>query len=632
MATLRKHPGVSVALVVLTLAFSSGVRGADFAGGTGEPNDPYQIATMEQLLAVTSGQNLTGKCFRLAADIDAAGMVFSTPVVPVFSGTFDGNGHAVRNLRVRGIGDLGLFGEVRPGGRVLNLSVSDADALGTLYAGALVGRNAGTIERCDSTGFVAGMGSGTGGLVGYNQGTVTGSRSAADVLGDSDAGGLVGANTGFISDCTTTGSIFANGYAGGLVGNTSGGVSTSCSSASVTASSNVGGLVGRNTGGIMACYSTGSAWGSSHVGGLVGYNSGGWIRHCYTSADVIGTSGWSVGYLVGTTYYADNVTACYFVMGNTPDVSAAVGTALTTGQMKQRTSFVGWDFWDRADDGIADVWFMPPDAYPVLAWQTDTTGLVAIPNVMGLSLDQARVPLTAAGLTTGIVTQDYHRVLPAGSVIRTYPRSFALPSSEIALVLSMGGNYDWTENLGKGSVGNPYLIASPGQLESLGDHSELWNKCFALTANLDMSGRTYATALIAPDVNTATGFQGTTFTGSFYGNKYAIENLRISNDSSAPGTYYGLFGLIDNAGQVFDLSLKDVTITTATSPSSIYVGSLAGFNNGTVADCSSTGVITTGTSSTAGGLVGHNHGTTVNSQTEVIIVRPNSGGTTTRSS
>ena len=45
-------------------------QAADFAGGTGEPDDPYQIATAEQLIGLGEDPNLYDQCFVLTADID----------------------------------------------------------------------------------------------------------------------------------------------------------------------------------------------------------------------------------------------------------------------------------------------------------------------------------------------------------------------------------------------------------------------------------------------------------------------------------------------------------------------------------------------------------------------------------
>jgi len=53
-----------------------------FAGGTGEPNVPFQIATAEQLCSIGSDPNLLDKHYVLTADIDLdpnlpGGKVFS---------------------------------------------------------------------------------------------------------------------------------------------------------------------------------------------------------------------------------------------------------------------------------------------------------------------------------------------------------------------------------------------------------------------------------------------------------------------------------------------------------------------------------------------------------------------------
>ena len=503
-----------------------------------------------------------------------------------------------------------------------NLSVLEADVLSVQYAGIVAGKNAGAIKHCACSGSITGLGSATGGLVGSNTGIVTDCRSAADVVGDGYAGGLVGSNAGTVSNGAATGSVFGESYVGSLVGYNSGLVSASYATSGAQGGSYVGGLVGYNSGGIVTtCYATGSASGSNYVGGLVGYNSG-TLRGSYSLATVTGTGTYySVGYLVGSG--SSYVTSCYYVALQPISGSyvTTTGTVLTAPQMKQRTSLVGWDFWGSSDDGTTDLWFMPPNAYPVLAWQADITGLVAVPDITGLPLDEAKILLTAAGLVPGTVTQDYHRTLPAGSVIWLYPQAYALPGDTVDLVQSKGGTYDWATNPGNGSFGNPYQIQTAGQLESLGDHAELWNKCFVLTANLDMSGRTYATALIAPDVDNAAGFQGTTFTGSFNGGKHTLQNLQIAADTSTRGTYFGLFGLIDNVGQVSGLSLKNATVITGTTTSATYVGTLAGLSGGTVVDCSSTGNIWTDYNCTASSLIGYNHGSTVNCQTDVAVIR-----------
>lgn len=57
-------------ILFFSLIFTSTSSAYNFAGGTGEPNDPYQIATAEQLLSIGSDPNLLDKCFILVNDID----------------------------------------------------------------------------------------------------------------------------------------------------------------------------------------------------------------------------------------------------------------------------------------------------------------------------------------------------------------------------------------------------------------------------------------------------------------------------------------------------------------------------------------------------------------------------------
>jgi hypothetical protein len=94
-----------------------------------------------------------------------------------FRGTFDGQGHEIRNLFINhspfGF-DVGLFGVVDPEGIVQNIGVVNADVTGFSSVGGLVGANGGTVSNSYSTGNVAGDGH-VGGLAGVNGGTVSNS-------------------------------------------------------------------------------------------------------------------------------------------------------------------------------------------------------------------------------------------------------------------------------------------------------------------------------------------------------------------------------------------------------------------------------------------------------------------------
>ncbi|KXK27366.1 MAG: Bacillopeptidase F precursor [candidate division WS6 bacterium OLB20] len=82
------------------------------------------------------------------------------------------------------------------------------------------------------------------------------------------------------------------------------------------------------------------------------------------------------------------------------------------------------------------------------------------------------------------------------------------------------------------------------------------------------------------------------FTGSLDGAGYAINNLELF-----AGDYTGLFGVIDEGGEVFDLSVNGVLVNGGD-----YTGSIAGISYGTITDVSVTGSVSGG--DYTGGLVG----------------------------
>lgn len=625
--------------LVWGLLFSAAAGGAEFAGGTGEPDDSYRIATTEQLIAVGSSLELMKQHYVLAASIDMSGVICSGPVISTIFGTFDGNGHTIRNLRIESDGWGGLFGLIRKDAEVRDLGVVNVQVLSMNACGGLVEHNTGMVVNCYSTGAVISMGGvGAGGLAGLNSGTITDSYSTAAVIGSRDVGGLVGQNTGRVASCHSTGEVTALGIGGGLVGSNTGEITSSYCVATVTAQHRAvgglvglnrgrltssysgstvvgqdargpaGGLAGDNGGSILSCYSTGSVTGGDFVGGLVGDNTGN-LSASYSIAAVSG-QGQQVGALVGDCDVrgmdpAELVGSSYFLAGAGGGPDNGIGIPLTDTQMRQQASFAGFDFWGTTQDGKSDPWYMPKARYPVLAWQVGVSGLEAVPDVSGMPLDEAVVALEAAGFVVGEVSYDFHRTIPVDCVICADPHSVAAAGATIDLVLSSGGTYDWTTAEADGTADSPYEIQTAGQLESLADYPELWDRHFVLSADLDMINRTYPTALIAPDMDRSkSGFQGAPFSGTFDGQGHVIRNLTIHH-VVVHHEYVGLFGMIAPGGRVEDLKLVDADVEGGIGTSSI-VGILAGHNAGTVANCSASGLIHGGSGD---GLVGFNSGT-----------------------
>jgi hypothetical protein len=544
-------------------------RPAEFAGGTGEPNNPYQIATGEQLIGIGSDPNLLDKHFVLVSDIDLdpnlpGGRAFEQVVIGTetvaFSGSFDGRGRTIANLHIvtESVNPwsppgpyLGLFRTISPEGSVCNLNLRQVRVTGGGHVGALAVENQGSLICCSVQGVVKGM-SYVGGLVATNSGFVACCHADVEVTGidwpgtprSSRVGGLIGQHRkGLVTHCSARGRLCGDREIGGLIGYCAGQV-TACHAAVDITTNNaeltplppdiralndglvsgggVGGLVGNcRSGTLRDCYAAASitAGPSSYsIGGLAG-ESWASTTHCYAvTRIVVGGGSRSVGGFVGDSYSKD-FQACFFLDPNDGGGPInGVGTPLTDAQMRRQASFLGWDFVGETANGTADIWWIDEGKdYPRLWWERYSGG--------------------------------------------------------------------------SGTADDPYRIATAAGLIALGERPEDYDKHFVLIADIDLdpnlpSGRVFDRALIAPDVNDLQyKFQGTAFTGIFDGEGHAIRNLTIADPNH---DYLGLFGMIAAGGQVCNLALEDAEI--AGGRRSIDVGTLAGCNAGTLAACSATGI------------------------------------------
>jgi len=353
-----------------------------FSGGSGEPNDPYLIATAEQLNSIGYNPRLMTCHFKLVRDLDLTGVPFypigSGSFCP-YTGVFEGHGHEISHLTITGEYYLGLFGCLGSGAQVKDLGVVDVNIIGTEYpVGGLVGANYGTVTHCYSTGVVSGN-SCVGGLVGVNCGELTQCYSTGVVSGSHAVGGLVGGNYGELTQCYSTGVVSGSSGVGGLVGYSYcdefiGGIVTQCySSGSVSGLSDVGGLVGSNDGSVTRCYSTGAVSGDCWVGGLVGNQGPGQqtdyasvsVTQCYSTGAVSGRS--YVGGLVGGRHgmVALSVTGCFWDTQTSGQATSDGGTGKTTAEMQTASTFVGWSVCEDAG-----VWTIDEGSdYPRLAWE-----------------------------------------------------------------------------------------------------------------------------------------------------------------------------------------------------------------------------------------------------------------------
>ena len=271
--------------------------------GSGTENDPYQVETLCHLRGMETSP---WSHYIQIKDIDAwqtySWKNGSTPI-KVFSGTYDGNGYQISNLKVGAAGkelkNTGLFGRLL-GGSLKRVKLVDFLTKGGVNVGSLVGLSEwGTIEDSIVDGKVYGD-SQVGGLVGENKGGISNSHAKGSVSGDSQVGGLVGKNAGSISNSHAKGSVSGDSQVGGLVGVSEGSISNSHARGAISGDGQVGGLVGVNesNASIVSSHTVleSRVSGKNQVGGLVGDNKGG-ISDSYTSGKVSGDS--QTGGLVG---------------------------------------------------------------------------------------------------------------------------------------------------------------------------------------------------------------------------------------------------------------------------------------------------------------------------------------------
>ena len=272
----------------LLITLSASAFGDYYSGGAGEPNDPFQISTPEDLNDINNHPwEHFHKHFVLTNDIDLSGYTGSEfnmigHDTIGFRGVFDGRGHTISNFMYAGTDEvvIGLFAQVASAGtQIKNIRLTNVDVSGESGVGGLVGGiYLGTIQGCYVSGKVSGTMYSIGGLTAVNSGLITDCFSNTNVTGTGQVGGLVGSNqSGVITRSFSRGEVSATEHSvGGLVGmNYNGGKISNCySNCIVTGKSMVGGLVGDNTGAakISSCYSTGRVEAEYNFGGLIGYN------------------------------------------------------------------------------------------------------------------------------------------------------------------------------------------------------------------------------------------------------------------------------------------------------------------------------------------------------------------------
>lgn len=292
--------------------------------GSGTEADPYQIATRDDLILLSDkvntddnytgtyyntkfSQSFKGQYFVVVNDIDMSGYRFDPiggPNTQRFAGTFDGQGHTIKNLEIQTEGSeyVGLFG-IADTTAVLKNVVFDNAVIRSAYGstGAMVGKCDGvvsgiTVRNSDIQNVYILAGAVVGGTCNP---VVDCHAENTLVAGNSCVGGVVGEATAGVRDCSATDmTVFITGTTwpcGGVVGNLVSGdgenlyFSGLVSTYNQSGAQEIGGIAGR----VGACtlrnsFGTGYVYGAANetlIGGVTARLRGN-VENCYFNGRV----------------------------------------------------------------------------------------------------------------------------------------------------------------------------------------------------------------------------------------------------------------------------------------------------------------------------------------------------------
>ncbi|MFZ5502216.1 MAG: MBG domain-containing protein [Pseudomonadota bacterium] len=510
---------------------------------------------------------------------------FNFPISVPFTGTLDGAGHVINNLRINRPTEsaVGLFGILGRGASVTNVGLSNVDITGGNYVGALAGRNGNGSGSAFGSGAAASI---TNSYV--SGGTVSGGSAVTG--GSGVVGGLVGSNSGFI----------ANSYAGSGTVSVTGAVGFS----------SVGGLIGRHSGVLENAYSTNAVIGgvSSDAGGLIG--SAGCecipvVNNTYASGLVTGGVAGQTGGLIGTnfatvsnSYWDVTTTGQAFADGSGNSVVSGI-TGLTTAAAMTRASYANFDF--------ASTWWMPRvdgNTRPFLQMEHNARITNAHQlQLMAMDLN-ANYTLGAdidmAGTTQAGQMWSGKGFVPVGR-IRPFP-NFA----DLRFTGQLDGNGHTIRNLAINRPASDYiglfgrtngatirnLILSNPTVSGGGNVGTLIGEAIGGTISLITANNVFVSgALHSSGIGGLVGGAGSVLS----------DNLAVTGSVTAPTTGFGN----DTGGLFGSLSGGDVVGATfsGTVSGRGRVGGVAGSASGTITRAAFSGTIT-GRDFGIGGLVG----------------------------
>ena len=342
-----------------------------YDGGNGTAEDPYQIATPQQLalLAQQTNDGTGGDAYYLLTDdicLNASLEMWTFNWKPIgrvtdstvayFRGHFDGNGKTISKLlcetnEMMTDPVIGLFG-CTDGAEIVNINLSDCRLTGGEYAGGLVGYAGSTdISNCSvQNSQITITGGVAGGIVGYagvpfrihetneNVSRITNCEiDLVTVESSVDAGGIVGKVNDdsyyaryLVSNCSANNEQYFHvkgSVSGGIVGEMRYGTIEGCASKTIVVGtgqvSNVcaGGIAGSIHGSsvIANSYNRGNVVADfEFAGGIVGYSAGN-VYNVYNAGEIYMPDPNSSGYgtIIGNVQAGERLN-CYWLENDLP--------------------------------------------------------------------------------------------------------------------------------------------------------------------------------------------------------------------------------------------------------------------------------------------------------------------------
>ncbi len=344
--------------------FIAVVTNAQFSGGTGTTEDPFQIATKADLDTLSHNPSYWDKHFIQTADIvfhssdfQSGGAFYNggAGFSPIgnskngFTGSYNGQDHVIDSLYInRPKQDyVGFFGYISSTA-IDRLGVSNVNITGLNIVGGLCGWSEKcTIRHCYTTGNVSGNYQ-IGGFCGWNyKGTIRNNYYKGSVSGKNNTiGGFCGVNQGSINNSYITGNVFGKGWIGGFCGENNKTIRKCYATGNVSGKKdNIGGFCGRNfLGTIRNCYATGSVSGTNNIGGFCGLTKEGTHYTCFSIGSVLG-KGENIGGFCGLRYF-EIIFNCFWDTQTSGLTNSSGGIGKITAEMKDQSTFTdaAWDF------------------------------------------------------------------------------------------------------------------------------------------------------------------------------------------------------------------------------------------------------------------------------------------------